>query len=643
MNILPRILTFLSHEKSRVTHALNGTLKISQRLLASHIVPNRMLSYRNFITGGNDSVTTDDLSLLQRNINKGTIARLKRGKSTQSSCETDDSKQGQGRIEDHRQSAESCEEPREWRSDGYQISTESCQKTCGNLSSRSIESGSPICLDKPAPYNNRRECESKSHESYKSERVTLIKSERWMCGKPATEGKIYYKCKSKLCTYPDKKEATCLSSYRSRDYCRDKSNKVRKEKSRQTASCPDSESLFSQKITLNEKETCPVEDKIPKEYPAQDTYEYRLKPDPPPPRHPHWSENLPSYCLKKTTCSSPVKASSMILIPEKGPRRPRAKDTASSAQNIHEDSSRSPNENECGGTDAKAPYLQRSASRKCTPRCVISFEDKCAASLTVPAPVGRTTESKTQQFPILTSDGRCCVKKPEKKSVTPDDCSPNMASFKHRLSKCPGIKKMWGIGSKHEPPVDVSVRQKQALLSHCKKTTRSESRPETTRRKGRRFKSRIPVSGWARQRYKIRLKIFQKGNGRLDPCLPRIAEVRQPRGKRMRPKLLKSVDKSEFSSQSKRSCPHYSPSKMPIVETKSYPTKMDESRVIRDRYLGKHPCKKRRWAFGNYFAMWDIWNSRCVNIYFKNVQNSHLFHTFGTNINFNAWKTDVII
>ncbi|XP_036147544.1 uncharacterized protein LOC114255171 [Monomorium pharaonis] len=577
MNILPRILTFLSHEKSQVTHVLNESLRIPQRLLASHIVPNRMLSYRNVSMGGNDFMTNDDLSLLQRNINKGIITRLKHGKNTRSSCETEED---QRRIEDHRQ--DSCEEPREWRSDGYQISKESYQKICDDLSSRSIESNSPICLDKPMPYNNRRECESSVNQCNESDQATVIECERWFCGKPATKGKIYYKCKPKLCVYSVKKEATC----KPRDYCGDKS--------RQTTFCPDSEP--SQKVTSNEKETCHVE--IPKEQFARDTYEYYIKPDPPPPKCLHWSEELPSHYSKKTTRSTSVKSSPMI--PEKGPPKYRAKVTASSAQNIHEDFSRSPNENERGKTDTKkAPYLHKKASKKCKPRCVISFEDKCADSLTLPVPVGRTTESNIQQFPKLTRDGRCCVKKPERKSVTSDigDCNPNMASFKHRLSKCPGIKKMSGTDVKHEPPVDVSVQQKQgALLAHCKKTKRSESRQETAKRKRRKFKSRAPVSsGWKRQRYKIRLKIFQKGDGRLDPCLPRIAEVRQPRGEKMQPELLKSAaDKGEFSSQSRRSCPHYSPSKMPIVETKSYPTKMDESRVIRDQYLEKHPCKKRR-------------------------------------------------
>lgn len=553
MNILPGILTFLSHEKWRMTYVLKESLKIPQRL---HNVSNHMISYRNFSIEENNSII-NNLSLLQHNINKGIITRFKRGKNTQSSCTKDnikDTKQHGECIKNHQQSAESCEEPHEWRSDGYQISTEGYQRTCSDLLShheyyQSIESSSPIYSNKPVPYNDLQACESSKHESYKSTRIT---SEKWICGKSATERKIYYKCKPKPCIYPDKsKQIVTYPPQR----------------------CRESESRSFKKIILNEKET----------YPARDTYEYYIKPDPPPPRYQHWSENPPPYCdhcLKKT-CSFPVKAPPMIFISEKGPRRSRAKDTdASSLQNIHEDSSKTPNENECSRTDAKTPHLQKSVSKK----CVISFEDKCAASLTIPTR-SRTMESKIQQFPIKNG----CVEKLEKKLVTSDvsDCNPNMAGF-NRLSKCPCIKEMWDIDIKREPPVDVSVRQKQGAILSCKKIKRLE----TTRRKRRKFNSRILDNGWTRQRYKIRLKIFQKGNGRLDPCLPRIVELIHPRGEKMKKLLKSAADKDEFSSQSRN--PHYCSSKMPIAETKSYPTKMNESRVIRDQYLRKHPCKKHR-------------------------------------------------
>lgn len=598
---MPRILTILSHEKSQMTHALNEFLTIPHILhtKAYHIASNHIISYKSFNMKENDS-TIDNFS--QHNINTGIITRFKRGKNTQASCRKDDAKQRE-RIEDHQQAAESCEEPREWRSDGYQISTESYQKICNDLLSnreyhQSIESNSPICLNKPESYNNLQACES-SDGSYKSKRSTQIISERWFRGKAATEGKIYYKYKPKPCSYLASQEKTeCFHELTkpSQDCCKDKPNEVTKYKSEQIATyptqqCAESELTSSKKIILEPKEISPVEVNIPKEY-ARDTHEYYIKPDSPPPRPQHWSENPPAYCnhCSKETCLSPVKASPAISIPEKGPWRSQAKDTTSSSQNIHEDSSRSPNENECSRSDAKASHLQKNVSKK----CMISFEDKCAASLTVP--VNKTMESKIQQFPRLTKDGGCCVDKPEKKPATLDvnDCSSNMTSFKYRLSKCPSIKEMRSIGVKREPPVDVSMQQKQeALLSYRRKKKRSKSRPETARKEKKRiFKSRAPGNGWARQKYKVRLKNFQKGNGRLDPCLPQIVELKYPRDKRITSKQLKStVHKSEFSSEN--SSPHY-PSETLIAKTKSYVTKMEESRVIRDQYVGKHPSKKHR-------------------------------------------------
>ncbi|KYN06593.1 hypothetical protein ALC62_02447 [Cyphomyrmex costatus] len=561
-------------------HVLNESLRIPQRLLTLQTVPNHLISYRNFM-GGNNST---DLLLLQHNINEGIIARFKQGKSTQSSEKNDSLKQRQECIEE---SAESSEKPHEWRSDGYQISTEKYRKIRNDLLNhdecyQSIKSNSSNYSDKPVLYNNQRVC-----ESYTSKPATRIMSEKWICGKPATERKIYYKCKPKSCIYPDnRKEPIHFPS--SRDNCKDKS----KQTAPYPMPCSESETLSSKEITSNEKKASSVKHKIPKKYPTSDTYKYDRRPDPPPPRYPHWSENPPPYCddcLKKTTRSSLVKASPMIFIPDKGPRKSRAKDIVSPPQNIHETSSRSPKENECGGTDAKASHLQKSVSKK---RSAISFKDKCAAFLTIPSPNG-TMESEIQQFPTLTRDGRCCVEKPEKNFVTPDvsDCNPNMASFKYRLSKCPNIKEMWGIGIKRKPPVDVNVRQ-EALLSDYKKIKRSKSRRETTRKK--RFKSRVPSNGWTQQRYKIRLKIFQKRNS-LDPCLPRIVELIQPRGEKLRSELLKfAASKGESFSQLKSLCSHNCPSKMPIVKTKSYPTKMNESSVIRDQYLRKQPCKKRR-------------------------------------------------
>lgn len=603
MKILPRILMCLSHEQPQIARALNASLQTPQRSLTLRVVPNRMISYRHFNPRKNNFVT-DDLLHLQRNINnKGIITRLKRGKNTHSGCGRDDTKRHRERIEDHQQSAE---KPCEWRSEGYPIGKKSYrQRTGDDLSThhkycQSIKSDSPTYLDKPESYNN---CESSKHECCESEQATRIRSEKWTCGKPATESEIHYKCAPEPCTHSQSQEKTpCFPS--SRDCREDRSKEIEIHPGR----CPESEPAPSEKIILNK--TSPVKQKISEEYPAPDTDEY-YKPDPPPPRYPYWREQAPSYCDQdpKKTTRPIVKASPMIFFPKKEWRF-RAKGSALLPQNIHEPSGKSPDEDVCGGTDVRAPHSRKGVSKK---RCVISFEDKCSASLTIPGPV-KTTESKIQQFPKLTKDGRCCVEKPEKRSVTShiSDCNPNMASFKTRLSKCPSIKEMWGTGVKPDLPVDDNAVQ-AALLSRCKKTKRPMSQTETTGRKKRKSKSQTPSNGWLRQKYKVRLKIFQKEGQRLDPDLPRIVEVRHQREEQMRPKQLKSaVSKGEFSSRTRDSypcpcpCPNPCPSpcpsscpsphylsEMPIAETKSYPTKMNESRVIRE-HPGKRTCKKSR-------------------------------------------------
>lgn len=614
MNILLRLPTLLSNEELRIIRVLNQPLKIPRRLLTLHIAPNPIILH-NFSIKKSDFATNDCL-LLQRNIGRETIMRLKRWKSKQSSCEKDSvPKKCQGCIEDHQQSAEFCAKktPKKYENNNcQQTSAKNRRESCGDLLNhqeyyRSIESSSPICSDKPVPFNDRQACDSMKRDSHKS---TVIMCETWTCGKPATDRKIYHKCKPKSCVYPKiRDEAICFPSHVPRDCNQEKLEKMTIDKPKRTAQsskqCSKAEPSFSEKIcTSNEKKTSPMKSKMPCS--VSDTNE-QIKPDPPPPRYQHWSENPPSYCdhcSNKTvrTVKSTVKPSPMIFVPQKEPWKFWMKGTTSSHQNIHEDREKSTSKNECDRTDARTrttSCLPKSVSEKHIPHRVISSENKSAASLTVAAFVNRT-KPRVRRFPTLTRNGRCRVEKSEKDLATPDvsDCNPSMASFKYRLSKCPSIKEMWSIGVNHESSdTDVNPLPKQeAPLSVCEKIERRESRPqEKEGRKRKRFKS---SGGWTRQRYKIRLKIFQKGNGRLDPCLPRIVELRQPRGK-ARSILSKlfglAADEGELPPRLKSPCrpPGYCPSKWPVVENKSYPTKMDESRVVRGQNLGKRSCKKR--------------------------------------------------
>lgn len=608
MNILLGLPTFLSNEKLQIIRVLNQPLKIPRRLLTLHVTPNPTLLH-NFNIGRSDSATNDCL-LLQSNIDRETIMRLKRWKSTQSSCEKDGvPKKCRGCIEDHRQSAELCAKrtPKKHENNGCQeMSAKSRQESCGDLLNHqeyywSIESSSPIYSDKPVPYNDRQECDSMKRDSHKS---TVIMCETWTCGKLATERKIYHKCKPKSCAYPKiRDEAIRCPSDTPRDCNEEKLEKMTIDKPKRTAQdskqCSKAKPSFSEEIcTSNKKKTPPMKSKISKACSVSDTNE-QIKPDPPPPRYQHWSENPPSYCdrcsNKVRTAKSTVKSSPMIFVPRKEPWKFWMKGSTSSLQDIHEDRRKSTSKNGCDRTRTTS----KSVSEKHIPRRVISSENKFAASF--PAFVNRTKRRVVQRFPTLTRNGRCRVEKSEKDLATPDvsDCNPSMASFKYRLSKCPSIKEMWSIGVNHESSdTDVHSPPKQeAPLSVCEKIERRESRPQEKQgRKRKRFES----SGeWTRQRYKIRLKIFQKGNGRLDPCLPRIVELRQPRDGKARSILSKmfglAAEEGELPPRLKSPGrpPDYCPPKWLIVENKSYPTKMDESRVVRGQNLGKRSCKKR--------------------------------------------------
>lgn len=348
---------------------------------------------------------------------------------------------------------------------------------------------------------------------------------------------------------------------------------------------------------------------MPSSMPSIDDYE---KPDPPPPRYPHWTENPPSncdHCSRTAIDTSTVKSSPMIFIPKKELRKSRVKDTAPSLRDIPQSKS------ECGKTDVgtkispctPSSQLRESLMSKCiSPRYGIPFEDKCADSLTLPAPVDKTKQ-KIQWFPTLTREGRCHAAKPGKKFAMSDvsDCKPNVASFKYRLSKCPCSSGTHNPDVDRKSSVDVGIRQRQDdPLCRDKETNELESRRETAKGGRKRVKLRT------RQRYKVRLKMLRKGDKRPDPS--RIAELGQPRDGRTRSPLSKEVrssvtEEDELSPRLRNSCSDYCPPERPVAEHKSYPTKMEESRAkSRSQSQEKCPRTKRRWA-----SQRPLWDAEC--------------------------------
>lgn len=569
-----------------MTRVLNEPLKIFPRLLGPRVTPGPMTSRGNSRTAASD-ISMGNLLLLRRDIVDGITARLRQWKSTQSSCEKDSRPKKSSRcIEGHQQSTGSCgRETIKRCSDGHRTPAESQPGSCADLLGhreyyQSIESSCPIHSRKPAQYNDWRACDSRECPQRMSSGVDdtkrVIFSKRWANGKPAREA--HRQCRPKQCSSPrrcEREEEKCHPSHAPPDCGTEESEDVegdepmRPEAACVSQQCPESDG----------KQVAGAEDGV--ERPISDPYEHQTKPDPPPPRQPHWTENPPTYCehCPRKTCKSTVKPSPMMFVPYRRPRKCRTADVDSSCAS----------KNERIQTDAKTKVT---CPPEISPRKCASPVDKCAGSRT---PVG---EPKLERFPTLTKSGDCRSEKSEREFVVSNvsDCKPNVESLKYRLSKCPSMKEIpitMPIAD-CESPVDKARRKRRTPSSCSEKTRRPTAWPDITR-SGRQGEKIAPRNGWARQRYKVRLRIFQKKNGQLDPCLPPIIEVRQPPcGGQTRSSKLFVEDESELSPPRPARPSNYCPPKRPVVEKKSYATKMDECRAARNKDPRKCTRKKRR-------------------------------------------------
>ncbi|EFN79167.1 hypothetical protein EAI_14046 [Harpegnathos saltator] len=544
-----------------------------------------------------------NLLLLRRNIADGVTAQLTRWKSTQSSCEKDNRSRKSPRcIEDHQQAAEPCGKTLERCSDGLETAEGSQPSSCGDLLNqreyhRSIGSACPIYLCKPEQYNDRRACDSPtcdstardSHECSQSEVADadagrVISCKRWASGKAATDGEIRRRCRPKPCASPhpsDREEEKCPPSHTPADRDGEEAEDAKRDEPERSETvsqqCPDSEVPRLEGIgTSLEQEAPCAKDRTSSKCPISDPYEDQTKLDPPPPRQQHWSENPPAYCehCPKKTCKATVEPSPMMFVPHEMIRRKsRAKDAESpccaSNANKAEDEAEAKPEETCA-TPREASSRRRAFA-----------EDKCADSPELLAAVGEAKPKPSRWFPALTRLGRCRAKKLRKKFAVSDDndCKPNVASLKYRLSKC---LRMGGMRKIRDCESSKARRKRWALLSlrRC-----SASRETATRRTGKRIES--SCNGRAQRRHEVCLRIFRKRNRQLDPCLPPIAELRQPRAGQTEScpsKLFKSTVNGgvELSPRLGRPCPFdYGPAERPVTETKSYPTKMDECRTAR--------------------------------------------------------------
>lgn len=577
---------------------LNEYLRIPHRLLGSRVILNIMTLHRNSMMIGND---IRNLLFFRRDIVERITTRLKCWKSSQSSCKKNNyAKKFRRCIENHQQAMKSCGKTVGRCSDDHQIAVKSRQSSCGDLLGhqeyyQSIESGCPIYLHKPAQYNDQRACDSTAWDSHKclqsevddADVGRVISSKCWTSGKPATEGEIHRQCRPKTCSSPyrsNREEEKCSPSCTVSDCSKEETNDMKGDELNLATvdvsqQCPKFES--SEKLdTSIEKETLCAEEKM--------SNEDQTKSDTPPSKQQHWPENPPVNCehSAEKTCKSTVESSPMMFVPYKGPRKSRAKNAESSCSKNSRDRSECETDTKAKITCAKS-LSQKSPARKC-----VLFEDKSVDSLILPA-ASSATKPKRQEFLTLTESDGCCAKKCEKEFVTSDirDCKSNKASLKCRLSKCSSrVKETCKIADHDYIDVCEARRRRRAASICTEKMKKPRICPETTRRKkGKGIESR---NRWTRRRSKVHSRIFQKRSGQLDSCLSPIDE--QTRSSPS--KLLKSAAREgELSPRSgSPSQSDYCPSKRPIVEHKSYPTKMDECRrQVREESLRKSATRKK--------------------------------------------------
>lgn len=601
MNIVSGLLTFPSHEKSRKSYVSDASLKFLLSSLSD--IASNPVAWHKISKFTEQSDITSYRLLVRCGMPERLITRLKRWKSTQSSCEEDDSStKSRGCIKDHQQAADKslkCSGDR-------QSSTTNCKKCPSDSESTVSPCKRPISesLEKPLPYNDRRACECSLMLIDKANSDLLTKESQKSIGKPATVGVIHCKEKSTSCIRLESQKESHKLARCVKKHC----DVAKKDDPKRDAQLCESK----RKCPIPEKkECCPDVPETPDI--NLGSYEYQTKPDPPPPKYQHWTENLPCYCDRDAVRTKmPVKPSlpsPVMFVPNAGPWKSNIGRAIASL--VRQSPIGTPSKSKCSETVTKrVPSRLNASSEKSASRCVVCFKDKCTDLLALPPPASKV-KPKVQFFPTLTKSGHCHVKKSEKKresfSVPDSDCKPNVAALKYRLSKCPHIKEMWNFEvSDHDSRVNDDVQPEKpqdfsALSKHHQQRSAPKQRQEQVYaqipKDARRKTTVEPTGEWMRQKYQLRLRIFRK-TGVFNPCLPRIVELRQPRGEATRSSPFEdgkrsddTVNEEELSRRSENPCSDYRSTEQPVVETKSYPTKMDKCRVARKPRPKKCPKK----------------------------------------------------
>jgi len=495
----------------------------------------------------NDSIM-NNRPFLKRNVSEETVGQFKRWKSTQSSCEEDGcSQKPRQRIEDQ-QGCDSCEKSHlEYDSDRHSF-TENCQKSNSDLCHRechqSIESNAPTFLEKPVAYNNNLGCNS--HSPTATDNNECRKSTSCCTAENSTTEKEI--CDGQTSTEYSKSLA-------------DECNERRSEKARE---------CDLEQVTYLTQRCCETKtqsiDKDAEKCSVKKSKDIQIKPDPPPPKYPHWTENPPPYC---NYCQEKrpivVKPSLMMFSPRKGSWKSNIKLFSWLRKTNCKTSKK--DKRSVVKAERVGSCLQKTTSHR-----VISFKDDKYDFLMFPMLTSKfkdKIESKIQEFPPQ-STYHYCVQKSEKENL---DISKSNARILNNQSN--ESYKMRTIRT-NTPD---SLEAQKSSLSYYHNLELAQKGIEVLTKMERGLSDE-----WRRQRYKIRLKIFQKKNGQLDPSPPQIGELRQPHSEAVRPFLFDNrkfefnIDQERLPPQSEHPC--FYPSNWPVIVSKSYPTKMKECKML---------------------------------------------------------------
>lgn len=257
------------------------------------------------------------------------------------------------------------------------------------------------------------------------------------------------------------------------------------------------------------------------------------RPDPPPPKSDHWSENASKRPKRRCPTSKPEP---MVYVPYEA-SRPETSAEDSTAADCPRGSPKPRARDESHKFSSKTCIPGRRTGTPTSPhiKCVVSFEETDERYAQLPSPAASKREKAFELDDV-------------------SDLKPNVSSLKYRLSKCPAVLKAWKVCDYPKPEAEIKTVKlaKDCFLPRRKKWKHYKGSGE-----------------WMKQTYPYRLKVF-KSKDCLDPRPPTVIEMK--RGDRLAADQVKQPKLSpvhrELAKFVNSSCPPKYCSDVDIAKTK---------------------------------------------------------------------------